>query len=128
LVRSRTHCVLVVHDEDARARRFRRGLPRVTGGTLAVQPGIDVGLAEPPLPADAHRRNLAGLDQPVDGTEVDLQVGQHLFSCQKDFVNHALALDRRTLYHQQAASDPKVALFGKRVPVNNVPHSHTWHN
>ncbi len=57
--------------------------------TLAVEPGVDVALAEPPLTADADRGNLAGLDQPVDGAQIDLEILQDFFRRQKRFVNHA---------------------------------------
>ena len=53
---------------------------------LAVEPGVDVALAEPPLPADAHGGNLPGLDQAVDRTEVDLEVFEDLFRGEEDFV------------------------------------------
>ena len=78
------------------AGRTRRGaggrrLARAAARPLAVEPGVDVALAEPPLAADAHRGNLAGLDQPVDGAQVDLEVLQDFFGGQKRFVNHASA-------------------------------------
>ena len=53
---------------------------------LAVEPGVDVALAEPPLAADADGGNLPGFDQPVDRTKVDLEVLEDLFGRQKDFV------------------------------------------
>jgi hypothetical protein len=59
--------------------------------TLAVEPRVDVALAEPPLAADAHGGDLAGFDQPVHGAEVDLEVLQDFFRRQKRFVNHASA-------------------------------------
>ena len=45
-------------------------------------------LPEAPLAADADRGNLARLDQPVDRTQVDLEVLQHLFGREKGFVDH----------------------------------------
>ena len=71
------------------------GAARAAARALAVEPGVDVALAEAPLAADAHRRNLAGLDQPVDGAKIDLEVLQDLFGGEKRFVNHALASRRR---------------------------------
>ena len=92
---------LVVDDEDARARvagrRTRAGAAaagaraRAAARPLAVEPGVDVALAEAPLAADADRGNLAGLDQPVDGPQVDLEVLQDFFGREKRFVNHASA-------------------------------------
>ena len=66
----------------------RRGAARALPRPLALEPGVDVALAEPPLPADAHRRDLAGLDQPVDRPQVDLEVLEDLLGRQKPFVNH----------------------------------------
>ena len=74
--------------------RRRRGATRrarAAARPLAVEPGVDVALAEPPLAADAHRRNLAGLDQAVHRAKVDLEVLQDFFGRQKRFVNHASA-------------------------------------
>ena len=53
---------------------------------LAVEPGVDVALAEPPLAADADGGNLSRLDQAVDRAEVDLEVLEHLFGRQEHFV------------------------------------------
>ena len=39
--------------------RARRAVPRAAARALAVEPRVDVALAEPPLAADAHRGNLA---------------------------------------------------------------------
>ena len=93
---------LVVDDEHARARRAGRrrggagaagaGARRAAARPLAVEPGVDVALAEPPLAADADRRNLAGLDQPVDRAKVDLEVLQDFFGRQKRFVNHVVSV------------------------------------
>ena len=55
---------------------------------LALEPRVDVALAEPPLPADAHRGNLARLDQAVDRPQVDLEVLEYLFGRQKAFFDH----------------------------------------
>src|SRR5205085_6875883 len=57
-------------------------------GTLALEPGVDVALAETPLPPDANCRDLARLDQPLDGPEIDLQVVEYLFGRQEALVHH----------------------------------------
>src|SRR5439155_6119785 len=69
-------------------RRWRRGTCRAARA-LAVEPRVDVALAEPPLPADADCWNLARLDQPVHGPEVDLEVFQDFLGREKRFVHHA---------------------------------------
>ena len=56
---------------------------------LAFQPGIETVLAEPPLASHAHGGNLAGLDQPVDRPQVDLEVLQDFVGGQKSFIDHA---------------------------------------
>src|SRR5262249_28753124 len=91
---------LVVDDEDARPRRAgsrtrgRRGgrcrARTAAARTLAVEPRVDVALAEAPLPADADGGNLARLDQTVDRPQGDVQVLENFFSREKGFVNHAL--------------------------------------
>ena len=71
--------------------RRRRGVARArraAARTLAVEPRVDVALAEPPLPADADGGNLAGLDQPVHRAQVDLEVLEDFFGREKRFVNH----------------------------------------
>ena len=55
---------------------------------LALEPRVDVALAEPPLAAYPNRRNLACFDQPVDRAQVDVKVVKDLFSSQKRFVDH----------------------------------------
>src|SRR5205814_487356 len=88
---------LVVDDEHARAcaagggpRRRRRSRTRTAAArTLAVEPGVDVALAEAPLPADADRGDLARFDQPVHRPEVDLEVLDDFLGGQKRFINHA---------------------------------------
>jgi hypothetical protein len=65
---------LVVDDEHAWPSADRRdagrgwGRRRPSGDTwpLAVEPGIDVGLAKTPLASNANRRDLAGLNQTID--------------------------------------------------------------
>ena len=57
-----------------------------TARSLVLQPTVDIALAKTPLAADAHRGNLAGFDQPVHRTEVDLEVLQDFFSRKEDFV------------------------------------------
>src|SRR4029077_5430070 len=88
---------LVVDHEHARPRgagcgtRRRRRCGSRAGAAakpLAVEPGVDVALAETPLAADAHRGNLAGLDQPVYRPKVDLKVLQDFFGREKRFVDH----------------------------------------
>ena len=54
---------------------------------LAVEPRVDVALAEPPLPADAHRGNLAGLDEAVDRSQVHLEVLEDLLGGEKRLVH-----------------------------------------
>ena len=39
----------------------------VAAGPLGVEPGVDVAFTEPPLTSDSDGRNLAGLDQAIDG-------------------------------------------------------------
>src|SRR5581483_6413022 len=87
-------------DEDAGARGAGRGLggrglgrrrPRTAAArTLAVEPRIDVALAEAPLPADADCRNLARFDQAIHGPQVHLQVLEDFFGGEKCFVDHAM--------------------------------------
>ena len=55
-------------------------------GPLSIQPGVDVAFSETPLAANAHCRDLASLDQPVDRAQVDLEVLEDLFGRQEDFV------------------------------------------
>ena len=55
---------------------------------LALEPGVDVALPEPPLAAYPNRRNLARLDQAVDRPEIDLQVLEYLFGRQEAFIDH----------------------------------------
>ena len=74
----------------AGGRRVGRGA-RAAARPLAVEPGVDVALAEAPLAADPDRRNLARLDQAVDRPKVDLEVLQDFFGGQKRFVNHRSA-------------------------------------
>ena len=74
-----------------RRRAARGGAAEAARGParpLALEPRVDVALPEAPLPADADRRDLARLDQPVDGPQVDLEVLEHLFGRQKAFVHH----------------------------------------
>src|SRR3954470_8409084 len=85
---------LVVDDEDARAagggltRGRRRGGARTAARTLALEPRVDVALAEPPLAADADRGNLACFDQAIDGPQVHLEVLEDLLGGQKALVDH----------------------------------------
>src|SRR5205823_13061451 len=72
-----------------RRRRWGAGPPaRAAAWPLTVEPGIDVALSEAPLAADAHRRNLARLDETVHGSEVDLEVLEHFLGREKRLVNH----------------------------------------
>jgi hypothetical protein len=75
---------LVVDDEHARTgiagRRtgWRRQPARpqrhaTAARTLAVEPRVDVALAEPPLPSDADRWNFPGFDQPVHRPQIHLE-------------------------------------------------------
>src|SRR4051812_32961516 len=82
---------LVVYDEDASASGHRR---RGTGGRgalrsrpLIFEPGVDIALAETPLPADADSGDLSCLDQAIDGPEVDLKVVEYLLGRQEAFVH-----------------------------------------
>src|SRR5256885_2067973 len=71
-------------------RRRRRSRTRTAAArTLAVEPGVDVALAEAPLPADTDRGDLARFDQPVHRPEVDLEVLEDFLGGQKRFINHA---------------------------------------
>src|SRR5262249_37347740 len=70
------------------ARGGRRGRARAAARTLALEPRVDVALAKPPLPSHAHGGDLAGLDQPVDGPQIDLEVLEHLLGRQEAFVDH----------------------------------------
>src|SRR5207244_7437134 len=83
---------LVVYDENARPPVGLGSLadrPDVFGAarSLAVEPRIDVALAEAPLAADPDRRNLSRLDEAINGPQVDLQILEHLFRREKRFVN-----------------------------------------
>src|SRR5215471_7757138 len=66
----------------------RAGAAGSAARALAVEPRVDVALAKAPLAPDPDRRNLSGLDQAVDRAQVDLEVFQDFFRCQKGFVNH----------------------------------------
>src|SRR4029079_14518978 len=59
--------------------------------TLAVEPRVEIGFAEAPLPPDADGGNPARLDQAVDGAQVDLQVLEDLFGREKRLVDHVAA-------------------------------------
>jgi len=84
--------------------------------TLAVEPRVDVAFAEAPLPADAHRGNLAGLDQPVHRAQIDLKVFEDFFGREKRFVNHAFnVLDAR---HRRARGAPREA---RRSALRRLP-------
>ena len=87
---------------------WRRGgqrLCRARGSSpLAFQPGIQIALAEPPLASDADRGNLTGLDQPVHGPQVDLEVLQDFIRGQEGFVNHPRVLPG-SLYHLSAGGE-----------------------
>src|SRR6185312_2530897 len=72
-----------------RGRRSGSGGARAAARTLAVEPRVDVALAEAPLPADADGGNLARLDQPVDRPQIHLKVLEHLFGRQKRLVHHS---------------------------------------
>ncbi len=83
----------VVHDEDPRASTGRGGRSRRSGAAarawpLGFEPDVDVPFAEPPLASDPNRRNLAGLDQAIDSTQVHLQVLEYLFGRQERIVDH----------------------------------------
>ena len=86
---STTSTRLRVGPEAGRAAAARRGrrLARPAARPLAVEPRVDVALAEPPLASDADRGNLAGLDQPVDRAQVHLEVLEHLLGGEKRFVH-----------------------------------------
>ena len=88
-----------------RRRAARRATPR---GRWRLEPGVDVALAEPPLPADPHRRDLAGLDQAVDRAEVDLEVLEDLFGRQEAFVHHACSGACDRLYHRTPAGGSSI--------------------
>ena len=68
------------------ARGGRRGWDRV--GALPFEPGVDVGLAETPLPAHPDRRDLPRFDESIDGPQIDLQILENLVGCKKRFVYH----------------------------------------
>ena len=80
-----TRARALVRGSAGRCRQRTGGRSRL----LAVEPRVDVALAEAPLPADAHRRDLPGLDQPVHGPKIDLQVLQDFFGREEGFINHA---------------------------------------
>ena len=106
------------------SRARRRRAPRPDARPLALEPGVDVALAEPPLPADPHRRDLAGLDQPVDRAEVDLEVLEDLFGRQEAFVDHVGG----TLSDSERRSRAATAIICRRRPagssiVNTAPPS-----
>ena len=59
-----------------RARPWRTSTARDCAArlsALAIQPCVDVTLAEPPLPAHPHRRDFSCFYEPVDNAEVDLR-------------------------------------------------------
>jgi hypothetical protein len=43
-------------------------------GPLRIEPRVEVGFPDTPLTANAHGRQFARFDQPVHGSEVDLEV------------------------------------------------------
>ena len=53
---------------------------------LAIKPGVDIALAEPPLTANANRGDFPSLDQAVNGTKVYLEILQDLFRRQEHFI------------------------------------------
>ena len=67
----------------AQRRGRRPRAARAAARPLAVEPGVDVALAEAPLAPHAHSWNLAGFDEPVDRAQIDLEVLEHLFGRQK---------------------------------------------
>ena len=81
---------------------------------LVLQPGVDVGLSEAPLATHPDRRNLAGLDQPVDGSQVDPQVREHLVRRQKGFVGHHVLATRIALREHQLAGPGRRSVSGVR--------------
>ena len=69
------------------ARRSRdRGGRRGTS-PLALQPLVDVGLSKAPLPPDTQGGQLPGLDQAVNGSQVDLKVLENLLRGEEDVVH-----------------------------------------
>ena len=48
-------------------------------GALAIQPDVEVHLAEPPLPSNANRGDFPGFYQAVNSTQIDMEVLQYLF-------------------------------------------------
>ena len=109
--RSRTAC----------RRRRRRG---VVGAAVATaladdsgQPGVDVVLPEAPLAADAHG-DLAGLDQPVDRPEVDLEVVQTSSVVRKGRRGKPLC-DRG--FPAPPAGRVQHAVFGEQEPQRSTP-------
>src|SRR5262249_45189139 len=80
---------LIVHHQDAMdiaAAGERADGGRCGSRTLRVQPGFDIAFAKTPLTADTNGRDLARLDQAIDGPEVDVQVLQDLFGGQENVV------------------------------------------
>jgi hypothetical protein len=68
---------------------------------LIIEPCIEVRSAEAPLATHPNRGNFPGLDQPVDRTEVDVQILEDLFGRQKHVVCRAIqghVSDRGVLY------------------------------
>jgi len=56
-----------------------KGLWRGAARSLAVEPCVDVILPKSPLASDPDCWNLARLDQPVDGTQINLQIRKNFF-------------------------------------------------
>ena len=57
-----------------------------------MKPGIDVALAETPLAADANCGNFPSFNETVDRTEIDLEVLEDFFGCEKRIVHHEFSI------------------------------------
>jgi hypothetical protein len=79
------------------AARVARAFAVIVMAPLPVDPLIQVGAAESPLPSDPDCRQFTGLDQPVNRPRIQFQTAQHLFSGQEGSVGRLAGHDSTVL-------------------------------